>query len=275
MAMLQGGETQGSQTQGDQTQTMTGHGGQTQEEQNQLMIGHGGQTQGDQLLNSNPTISTPVNVSGVNVNVTVSCCDGKKKHECACDCQAQCRASANALLSLVRTLSLAITDPENALIDFYARGLVSMPTTGNLGSGTACTFTIEPLLGAEPITVLTDALDALAIAQTGVTPSIFSLLLTYLQAQSDSPETKDDECACCIAEIARQLRAYEAAGTQIQVGTESGSFTGYVYRVIDGVAYLVDDEEEPTAIYAIPVCKILNIQPQVIVAQTGGTANET
>ncbi|WP_252234854.1 hypothetical protein, partial [Clostridium sp. CH2] len=257
---------QGGQTQGDQTETMTGQGGQTQGDQTQTMTGHGGQTLGDQTLSSNPSISTPVNVSGVNVNVTVSCCDHNKKHHK--DCQEECRKSITALLTLIKTFSLAITDPSSSLIAFYNCGYQSSSTIGNLGNVTECTFGVTPESGGNEITFLTDSLVALSFESVATTPNLFSLLLAYLQSLStictcdDLDETCNFVCDCCSKKIELLLQAYYIAKVQLQINLACISFTGYIYQICNGIIYLVDDFTNPTIIYAIPICKTLSYQPQ-------------
>ena len=255
----QGGETQGDQTQGNQT-----HGDQTQN-----MTGHGGQTLGDQTLSSSPNISTPVNVSGVNVNVTVSCCDEHKKHKrCNHDCQMECRRSIRSILSLIKTFSLAITDPTSSQIEFYYYGLTNSPIAGNLGNVTDCTFTVVPESGGNEITFITDVLEALSFEPTANTPNLFSLLLSYLQSlpnfnycTDDSDESDNFSCDCCYKKIELQLQAYYTAGINLQINLSNSSFDGYIYKISNGIIYMVDDLTDPTVIYAIPSCKILSYQP--------------
>ncbi len=261
----QGGEAQGDQTQGDQTQAMNGHGGQMQGEQNQTMTGHGGQTQGDQTLSSSPTIATPVNVSGVNVNVTVSCddvCKENSRDSCN-DCRLECRNAISSLLSLIRTFSLAITEPSSSLIGFYSCGLETSPDVGNLGSVTDCTFVVSPESEGNEITVLIDTLEALSFEPVTATPNLFSLLLAYLQALPVSANDQNgSNDACCTRNVLSQLQPYYAAGIQLQINLAKTSFVGYIYKINSGIVYLVDDLASPTQIDAIPVCKILNFQPQ-------------
>ena len=261
----QGGEAQGDQTQGDQTQAMNGHGGQMQGEQNQTMTGHGGQTQGDQTLSSSPTIATPVNVSGVNVNVTVSCddvCKENSRDSCN-DCRLECRNAISSLLSLIRTFSLAITEPSSSLIGFYSCGLETSPDVGNLGSVTDCTFVVSPESEGNEITVLIDTLEALSFEPVTATPNLFSLLLAYLQALPVSANDQNgSNDACCTRNVLSQLQPYYAAGIQLQINLAKTSFVGYIYKINSGIVYLVDDLASPTQIDAIPVCKILSFQPQ-------------
>lgn len=244
LTQSQGGQTQGNQTQGNQTQG----------DQTQTMTGHGGQTLGDQTLSNNPTITAPVTVSGVNVNVTVSCDDCKK---CCEDCISKCRRITTSMLSLIKTLALTITDPAAAQIGFYSTALQTVLTNGRLGSVANCTFTILPATGNE-ITVLTDSLEALLFEPVATTPNIFSLLLAYLQS---IPNSVQDDCGCCpddccCKELQLQLQGHYTINTNL-VNTP---FTGYVYKNSNGIVYLVDDLNTPTKIYAIPLCKILSYQ---------------
>ena len=270
MTQSQEGETQGSQTQGDQTQSITGHGGQTQGDQTQSMSGHGDQTQGDQTLSSNPTISTPVSVSGVNVNVTVTCgeCE-KKKEECCCNCQEECRKSVTALLYLVKTLASTLTDTTASLISFYSLGLQESPTVGNIGSVTDCLFAILPESAGNEITVSTNALEALSFESVTITPNLFSLLLNYLGSlpiniyhPDDGKDCCTSVCDCCYASILQQLQNFYFIKTLLRINLAENSFTGYIYKISNGVVFLVDDLTSPTILYAIPICKILNYQPQ-------------
>ncbi|MFV0497558.1 MAG: hypothetical protein ACK5L0_05240 [Candidatus Fimivivens sp.] len=249
-AQIQGGEKQGDQTQGNQTQG----------DQTQTMTGHGGQTLGDQTLVSSPTISTPVNVSGVNLNVTVSCCDAHKKHDDDCkDCKVICKRTIMDLLNLIRTFALAVANPGASQIGFYADGLPNLPTNGSLGSVTDCIFTIVPESEGKDITVLIDTLGVLSFEAVDTTPSIFSLLLTYLQSASNTAEDGHD---CCFEELQLQLQVYYTLGVELQINLASASFTGFIYKISDGIVYLVDDLMMPTVIHAIPICKILSYQPQ-------------
>ncbi|HBR09180.1 MAG TPA: hypothetical protein DD735_09855, partial [Clostridiales bacterium] len=269
MSQSQGGGTQGDQTQGDQTQSLAGHGGQTQGDQNQTMTGHGGQTLGDQTLSSSPTISTPVNVSGVNVNVTVSCCDECKKHRKNDfeDCKIECRRTITSLLNLIRTFSLAVANPSASQVEFYSCGLQYLPTYGSLGNVTDCTFTVVPGSDGNNITVLTDTLEALSFRPVDTTPNLFSLLLAYLQSAPDCVQDDLGKCGsdsrdCCDKELQLLLQTYCLSDTQIQINLAKVSFTGYIYKISNGIVYLVDDLTTPTVIYAIPLCRILSYQPQ-------------
>lgn len=255
MTQSQGGETQGSQTQGDQTQSITGH---------------GGQTQGDQTLSSNPAISTPVSVSGVNVNVTVTCGECKKpKEDGCCSCRKECRESIAALLYLIKTLASAITDPTASAISFYFLGMQGLPTVGNLGSVTDCLFTIVPEAAGNEITVSTDALEAVSFAPVATTPNLFSLLLNYLASlpmhlshPDDGKGCGDSMCDCCFMPIRRQLQDFYFAKALLKIDLAESSFTGYIYRISNGIVFLVDDLASPTILYAIPICKIRSYQPQ-------------
>ena len=253
-----------SASQGDQTQTQ---GDQSQGDLTQSLTGHGGQTQGDQTLTNTPSISTPVNVSGVNVNVSVSCCDEHKK--CFYDCRAECRKCIATMLSLVNNFSLTITDPNDSLISFYSDGLSATPTVGNLNGMTDCTFTIAPESGGNDITICIEALDALSFEPTDTTPNLFSLLQTYLQslpAYTDNQECSDQHCSSscysCYVEVLRLLQTYYTAQSLVQINLAQISQTGYIYKISNCIVYLVDDLTSPTIIYAIPTCKILSCQLQ-------------
>ncbi|MFV0342387.1 MAG: hypothetical protein ACK5JH_05760, partial [Anaerocolumna sp.] len=258
----QGDQTQG-QNQGDQTQD------QNQGDQFQLMTGHGGQSLGDQILTSSPSISTPVNVSGVTVNVTVSCCDEKKKkkEKTKKDCEEQCRCSITSLLNLLRTFSLAITDSELSQLVFNISGLPTSTLTGNIGNVTNCTFTVLPEDGSNAITFLTDSLNALTISQTQGTPSLFSLLLSYLQTTNCSPtqnaSEKDchEDTTCCFDQINQQLQAFFAANLELQIFVDNTIVPGFILKICDDIVYLVDSLTDPTSITAIPICKIVGFQP--------------
>ena len=235
------------------------------------MTGHGGQTLGDQILSSNPNISTPVSVSGVNVNVTVSCCDEHKKHkQYKHDCQMECKKSIKSILSLIKTFSLAISDQTSSQIEFYSYGLPDSPLAGNLGKITDCTFTVEPESGGKDTTYITDILEALSFEPTANTPNLFSLLLSYLQSlpnfkycyrTDDSDESDNFSCDCCYKKIEVQLQAYCTAGVNLQINLANSSFDGYIYKISNDIIYLLDDLTDPTVIYSIPSCKILSYQP--------------
>lgn len=142
-----------------------------------------------------------------------------------------------------------------------------MPTDGNLGNVTDCTFTIVPESGGNDIKVLTDTLEALSFEPAATTPNLFSLLLAYLQSvpnfvHDDLGKCCPDNQDCCYKELQLQLEAYYPSNTQLQVNLAKTSFIGYIYKVSNGIAYLVDDLTTPTVIYAIPFCKILSYQPQ-------------
>ena len=221
------------------------------------------------MLSSSPTISTPVNVSGVNVNVTVSCGDECKKHHHSDfeDCNMKCRRTVTSLLTLIKTFSLVVTDPSASKIGVYSIGLQNLPTDGRLGNVTSCTFTVVSEPEGNEITILTDTLEALSIESVATTPNLFSLLLDYLRSLPNSDQDClekfcDDRQDCCCKELLLPLQAYYASGTQIQINLAEVPFTGYIYRISNGILYLVDDLTTPTMIYAIPLCKILSYQLQ-------------
>jgi hypothetical protein len=148
----QGDQTQGNQTQGPQTQSQNEIQEQTQiqdqtEDQDQTQ---GPQLQaqrhGDQTMENNQTISTPVDVDGVNVNVKCGDCKPiiifhddfmeerkKKKHDNRggedmgkCQCQKECQGDCNCcvqnlsnLLRSVQSFQTTITNPADRAIDIY------------------------------------------------------------------------------------------------------------------------------------------------------------
>ncbi len=256
-------QSQGGQQQGDQTQSVTGHGGQEQGDQSQMMTGHGGQTLGDQTLSSSPTVSAPVNVSGVHVNVTVSC-DGcqKRCHRDAADCAAECRRTIAALLSRVKALSRDAIAPCAAQAGVYACGLQELPETGSIGRVSDCTFTVASVPGRERMTVLTDALEALVFEPVAAEPNLFALLLADLQASPETVRNPPDFADCCYDALQRQLQAYDDAKRLLQINLSKASFAGIIYAIQGGIVYLADDLAEPAVIYAIPLCKILSYEPQ-------------
>lgn len=263
MAQYQGGETQGDLVQGDQAQSQ---GDQTQGDQTQTMTGHGGQTLGDQILTSSPSISTPVNVSGVNVNVTVSCCDELKKYrkDYCHDCQLECRNTIKSLLLLIKTLSLPINDLTNSQITLYYCGLQAAPTLGNLSDITDCTFAFEPAEGGNKRTFLIDVLETLSFEPSATEPNIFTTLLAYLQSLPSivpvsNANDKDISCnECCFKKLLLPLQAYLIAMVRIQIELSTTSFTGYIYKINNDIIYLVDDLTNTTVIDAIPICKIIS-----------------
>ncbi|HEO8421716.1 hypothetical protein ABW02_18515 [Niallia circulans] len=157
----QGDQTQGNQTQGPQTQSQNEIQEQTQiqdqtEDQDQTQ---GPQLQaqrhGDQTMENNQTISTPVDVDGVNVNVQCGDCKPtiifpddffeknkkKKDHNQRGDDMENCKCKENKcpkdcdccvqnladLLRKVQNFQTTLTNPANRAIDIYFSTVNGLP----------------------------------------------------------------------------------------------------------------------------------------------------
>ena len=234
LCQIQGGASQGNLCQGDQLQ---------------FLHGHGGQCLGDQHLINAPSISAPINL-----NVNADCL---KKFDCA----EACRKTCESLLHLIGAFSCSVQDPNDSRVAFYIKGQGCEPLVGNLAEVEECFFTVLPAECGAPITLIPTALEALAVTAGVCCPNLFSLLLNYLCAQPDCPRpTKEDGCPCTKALICTLQYILDMP---VAIYTETHAFTGILYAILDGVAYLVDNVCEPTVIYAIPICQMVGYQPQV------------
>lgn len=89
-----------------------------------------------------------------------------------------------------------------------------------------------------------------------------SFFVTYLLYHNNFSKDCSDKNDCCDKELESQLQAYYSSKTELQINLAKESFVGYIYKIICGIVYLVDDLDNPSIIYAIPLCKILSYQPQ-------------
>ena len=109
-------------------------------------------------------------------------------------------------------------------------------------------------------------LEALSIEKAESVPSLFSFLLAYLQGITVSTEAyesyKRNYCEECIKEIKYQLYVYMTGKNSLKILTANNSFDGYVLKIVDNILYIADDLTNITDITAIPICKIISIQPQ-------------
>lgn len=186
-----------------------------------------------------------------------TCCD---KHHC----KKSCRDEIAQLLMLINSLQVSISDPTLSEIDFYSDGFSITPTTGNLLSiNKNCDFTIAPTDGSNNITLVTDTLKALQINSAPEEPSLFTLLLGYLESL---PPITYYYCnyykrSCsdkCDQDLQAQLENLAISESQVTINFNKDFVTGVVYRIDNCIAYLLDNLECPNSIYAIPICQIFS-----------------
>lgn len=239
---LQGDQTQGDQTQGPQTQGQTesqvqnSAQGQT-EDQNQTQ---GPQLQaqrhGDQTMENNQTISTPVDVEGVNVNLKCGDCkptiiftedffDEKKKkrdrnqggedmEKCNCqsnNCPKDCDCCVQNLAELLRdvqSFQATLTDPTAQAIDIYfstVNGFPNNPITNQVISDVVdCSVlrfrTAGQVLPVPNTTVQLCDVAGICATDTDTSPEITNVYEFLLQrATTDTAE--EEECTCCKKKI--------------------------------------------------------------------------
>ncbi|MBO9128089.1 hypothetical protein [Bacillus sp. 165] len=237
----QGDQTQGNQTQGPQTQGQIENQEQLQvqdqtEDQDQTQGDQfQQQSHGDQTMENNQTISTPVDVDGVNVNVKCGDCEPtiifledfferqkKKKHDnqggddvekgcckeknCVkgCDC---CVQNLADLLRSVKNFQATLTTPADKAIDIYfsiMNGLTN-PTTGQVinqveGCSVIRFRPADQLTVAPNTAVQLCDVAGICATDTGNTPNVFEFLLEQANADDETDENsckrKKESCTC-------------------------------------------------------------------------------
>lgn len=185
-------------------------------------------------------------------------CQAKESHT-------QCRMSITWLLSLMEIFSQAIPEPTSSQFLTNYTGSPQSWTLGNLVAVSEGTFTIMPKSNEGNRTFLIDSLEALLIEPTTSTPSLFSLLLAYLQSANSSwlldledPGISSD--LCCLKEVTVQLQDYYMTKSKLNIFLQNTLLIGYVYQIKNKMVFLVDDLDQPRLIYAVPICKILSYQ---------------
>ena len=233
-------------------------------------VGHGDQSQGRQTLNSNPNIQTPVDVSGVNVNVTVNCgcdkkkkdcCDEKKDSKCKIDCQEECRKTIESLLSFLKTISLVIDSP---IIDFYYEGPTPQ-TTGTLLDVKQQTFMITADSGI--ITIPMNKFEAIEIDNDS-SSLLFNFIETYIAKLTAETPTQPKEfhnpCYKEYRELLHQLKTYQLEEKEVTISVENAQFVGIIKLLNNNIIYLYNEDDEGGKKYfIIPVCKVTSLQENV------------
>lgn len=190
-----------------------------------------------------------------------NCCD---KPSCKKSCC--CKDEIAQLLMLINSLQVSISDPTLSEIDFYSDGFTISPTTGNLLSiNKNCDFTIAPADESNNITLVTEALKALQINSALEEPSLFTVLLGYLEALPPivySCKCKSECCDKCDKDLQAQLQNLAITESLVKINFNNAFVTGVVYRIDNCIAYLLDNLESPNSIYAIPICQIFSYQLQ-------------
>lgn len=248
----QGPQTQGNQTedqhqtQGSQVQAQTEDQDQTQGPQLQL------QRHGDQTMTNNQTISTPIDVDGVTLNVKCGDCQPiifpdfeffkkrKNRKRCErgchnmenCDC-GQCnedsccnccvRNLAN-LLNSVRQLQATATVSNPIDLFFSVSSTLSNPATGQIITNVVDCSTVSFRSPATAVpNTRVQLCDVAGFCVANTSPDVFQFLLDQINATA--PVTEDDDCSknqpcicpSCAEGIGQELMCAASFGLQVNI----------------------------------------------------------
>ncbi|MBR7795855.1 hypothetical protein GT022_07305 [Agaribacter marinus] len=295
------GDQDQEQSQGNQElQQGQGHGGQIQNQgdqdqgpqiQNQE---HGDQRNGDQIneghtnispLENDQTISTPVDVDGVTVNVKCGDCvpfpffpphdDRKdkckckrcKNRKCSPDCD-NCTICSCNLLEMLQSFQITTTDTDAKQVDLYISSITSLSNPIENQTITdiidCCIVKLKPASQPEVIPSTTVQLcDIAGIRAENSTesPNALDFIIDVAREMNKHGDDHQKDCNCprCAKAMGDELACAARFGILVNI-----SITGlttplslYVLNVKDCFVFLVDDLMNPSEIFAFSLCSVV------------------